>query len=168
MVISMTSEEKEKTITVRNVDKETYEQLVKLAKELGVKSGEMLSQAIKNFIATIEYGVTLPTTVSKELGKQISKLGEKMSINTISNIERLQVSAADLEQVKGKVLFRNIKELVIERDVTLELFKSKVAGIVFVNKLVIPTTLPKLVVLQKARFIKEIQVETLSEADKAE
>jgi len=165
MVMSMTEGEKEKTITVRNVDKETYDQLVRLAKELGVKSGEMLNQAIKNFIATIEYGVSLPVTMSKEIGKHISKLGEKMALNTISNIGKLKISARDLEQVRGKVLFRNIKELEISEDVGLELFNSKVAGMVFVNKLVIPHTLPKLLVLQKARFIKEISVKEPSNGE---
>jgi len=147
----------EKTVTVRNIDKETYDKLMAVARELGMKSGEVINQALRTFLATVEYGISMPIEATKEASKQFfAKLAELKDVSIISDLDKLDVSAEDLNAVKGKVLFRNIKELRFEDDVTIDLFKSKILGITLVDKSVLPKNLPKLVVLRRAKFVKEV------------
>ncbi len=147
----------ERTITIRNIDKETYDKLMAVARELGMKSGEIVNQALRAFLATVEYGITVPIEATREAGKRfLSKLAELKEAVIISDLDKLEVSAKDLSEVEGKVVFRNIKELRLGDDVTPELFRSKVMGIALVDRLVVPKGLPKLLVLQRAKFVREV------------
>ncbi|OYT55581.1 MAG: hypothetical protein B6U76_05635, partial [Desulfurococcales archaeon ex4484_217_2] len=73
------------------------------------------------------------------------------------DLEELTVTSKDLEEIEGRVKFRNIRKLVIDNSVTWELFDKKIASIVFVDKVVLPKHIPKLKALSKMKLVKKIE-----------
>lgn len=154
--------EKARITTIRNLDEELYGKAVSLAKSLGKPVGEVINEALRLLISTLEYGVTLPGYLAREAisrGKTaVESLVEARKSIIIGDLDEIEITRRDLEDVEGKVLFKNIKRLSISSDVDARLFEEKVAGIVLCDTLVIPSTLPKLRVLSKAKLVKKVEV----------
>ena len=150
----MSSEEREKkVVSIRGVDKKLYEEIATLARETGRTVGEVINEAMKLFLTTSGKLV--------ELGKAFAEGLKEGSENAIEvgNLDILVVDRRDLKCVDGPIVFKNIKKLVIGRDVPFELFESKVRRIVMCDEVVIPDSYPKLLVARKCYFVKKIVVE---------
>ncbi len=156
----MSQESEKKTVTVRGVDEEAYQKIAALARESGKTVGELLSEAMRLFIASIETGAEAVMTLVRNSSAALAQAAKAAQIVRVGNVDELVVSKDDLEGIEGRVLFQNIKKLEIADDVPLELFNEKVAGIVLVDELVIPRSLNKLKVLAKAKFVKKVTVKT--------
>ncbi len=156
------AKEKGRITTIRNLDEELYGKAVSIAKSLGKPVGEVFNEALRLLISTLEYGVTLPGYLAREAiskGKTaVESLVEARRAVVIGDLDELEVTRRDLEDLEGKVLFKNIKRLVISGDVDPKLFEEKVSGIVLCDTLVIPSSLPKLRVLAKAKMVKKVEM----------
>ncbi len=145
-------EEKEgkKTISIRGLDERLYEQIVLLARESGKTIGEILNEAMKILLATVNKASTI--------GKGFVE-GLKESTNTleVTGIEELVIERNDIESIDKPIVFKNIKRLEIADDVPYELFDKKVKSIILCNELIIPRNYPKLKVAQKCRLVKVIK-----------
>ncbi|MFP3144275.1 MAG: hypothetical protein RXQ93_04570 [Caldisphaera sp.] len=158
----------EKTYTIRGINEDLYESFSKAAKEMGTTVGDLMNQAMSQFLVTLEAG--------KDIGKKISEKATKTGQNIIkgpfdafrqlissiaefdlvSNINELNVTKQDLENAEKPVVFSNIKKLSFSSDVDINIFVSKVRSIKVVDELIIPPNLPLITVAKKCQLVKKI------------
>ncbi len=138
-----------KTITIRGVDQCIYERALKLARELGLTVGDLINEALKRFIASIE-------SAKRAIEAHLEMLTRSGDIVIISSIDTLIVSKRDLESVSKRVVFKDIRELVFTEDVTEDVFREKVYEIVSVDKVIVPKSLSTLLVASKCRYVHKI------------
>ncbi len=158
----------EKTYTIRGLNEELYENFSKAAKEMGTTVGDLMNQAMSQFLVTLEAG--------KDVGKKISEKVAKTSSNVIkgpldtfkqfismiaefdlvSNISELTVGKQDLENSEKPIVFSNIKKLSFSPDVDINTFNAKVRSIKVVDELIIPPNLPLILVAKKCQMVKKI------------
>lgn len=138
-----------KIITIRGVSVPVYEKALRLARDLGITIGELVNEALKRYISTLE-------TIMKTVESHIEELKRSGNVIVISNIGTLTVSRRDLENIDRQVVFKDIKELVFQDDITDELFRDKVYKIVRVDTIYIPKTLSSVLVASKCEFVNKI------------
>lgn len=148
-------------IAVRGVDEDLYRRVSALAKETGRTIGELVNESMKLLLSAantaLEKGKELTGTtvvLARTFGEGL-KEGFKDAL-VISDVEELNLSKKDLEEVPKPVVLKNVKKLIIEDDVPYELFKSKVLSITFCDEVVIPSNYPKLEVLSICRMVKKL------------
>jgi len=141
-------EERKKIISIRGIDTRLYEELGKIARELGKTVGEMINEAITLFI-TLKEGLGV-------MGEAITQELEKTKPTIIGDIEELKLTAKDLEETKGKIIIKNVKKLELTEDITPQQINEKIRKIIKVDELIIPKTIPKTQILTKAIYIKKI------------
>ncbi len=172
--------EKSKTVTIRGLDPEIYEKFVETAKTLGLTVGELMNIAMKNAIALITITREKSDEIGRKAGKTVSKIvstpmallrgfiEEVKDFDIISGIEFLEISRSDLEQSDKPIIFMNMKKLVFKENVNAELFKNKVKSIKFVDYIIIPKNIPKLLAAKKCSFVKKIMyIEELEKGNKS-
>ena len=140
---------KKKTVTIRNIDEELYAKASALAKSIGETVGEVVNEALRVFLSLAEGSYELVQRVREGMETTLKTV-------TIGDLDELVVSRKDLEDVEGKVRFRNIKKLIFDNTVDLETFSRKVHSIVFVDEVIIPKNIAKLKALSKMKFVKRI------------
>ncbi|AFZ71272.1 hypothetical protein Calag_1574 [Caldisphaera lagunensis DSM 15908] len=158
----------EKTYTIRGLNEDLYESFTKAAKEMGTTVGELMNQAMSQFLVTLEAG--------KDVGKKISEKASKASstlvkgpfdafkqllsyigeFDIVSNITELTVTKQDLENSEKPIVFSNIKKLVFSPDIDINTFNTKVRSIKVVDEVVVPSTLPLIPVAKKCQLVKKI------------
>ena len=166
--MSEEKKEKTKTVTIRGIDSEIYDKFVEMANSMGMSVGELMNTAMKQLLALLTIAREKSGEVGKSAGETLSKIistpkeflkefveGVK-DFDVISGIEVLEVSRSDLEHAMKPVVFINIKKLVFKDDVDTQLFDNKVKSIKFVDYIVIPRNLPRLLVAKKSMFVKKI------------
>ena len=154
---------KKKTITIRGIDEDLYERLTVLARETGKTIGELINEGMRVLLSitsplvkTTQKAIEGVTSVGKAVAEGVETgLGR---IREISNIDELTVNKEDLEAIDQLVVFKNIKKLKFEDNVTYELIEAKVKGIILCDEIIIPKTIPKLKLLSKCKLIKRIIV----------
>ncbi|RLG75426.1 MAG: hypothetical protein DRO23_04080 [Thermoprotei archaeon] len=145
----MSEEAKKKTITIRNIDEELYAKASALAKSIGETVGEVINEALRVFLSLAEGSYELVQKVREGMETTLKTI-------TVGDLDELIVSKKDLEDIEGRVRFRNIKKLIFDNTVDLETFNRKVQSIVFVNEVIIPKNIAKLKALAKIRFVKKV------------
>jgi len=149
----LSEEEREKTVTIRGVDKELYNRALALAKELGKSAGEMVNEALKLLLST---ATTAATAISKaaELVEGVKEAA--IPVHVVSGVEELTVRRADLESLEKPVVFKGIKRLVFEDDVDYEVFDSKVRHLIMCGEVQVPKSYPKLKVAEKCKLVGKL------------
>lgn len=143
--------EEKKIISIRGIDKKLYEELSRMAKELGKTVGELINEAMA-FIISLREGVEAAGIKFKE------GLESSLCIH-ISNLGELTVTRKDLEDAYKPVIFRDIKTLKFSENIDEELFEDKVKRIIKVNTLIIPNNLSKIKVLSKCLYVNSVKTE---------
>ena len=154
-------ERNKRTMTIRGIDKDLYDRAVALAKETGRTVGEVINEALRLILSL----ASTTASTAKELGVSTFELGkaavegmkEGLNIYEISDIEEIELTKDDLENIEGIVRLRNIKRLVFSNDITEELIDKKIHSIVMCDEIIIPRHIRKLKVLKKCKFIKKIR-----------
>lgn len=120
-------------VTIRGIDDNVYSLFSAEARKRGVSIGELVTQVMR------------------------ALLEESTNENyTIENLKELSVSRRDLESIDGLVSFIGIKNLVMEDDITWDVFKTSVEVIRRVETVSIPKTLTKFQVLTKCKHVTKI------------
>ena len=120
-------------VTIRGIDDNVYSLFSAEARKRGVSIGELVTQVMR------------------------ALLEESTNENyTIENLKELSVSRRDLESIDGLVSFIGIKNLVMEDDITWDVFKTSVDVIRRVEIVSIPKTLTKFQVLTKCKHVTKI------------
>ncbi len=138
---------KGESITIKGVQKNTYDRVKELARETGRTIGEITNESYKIFIATAHE--------TKKAGEELIK-GLKESVSqTIENIKTVEITGEELRVNNRKVTFRNIDHLVL-KELSENDFENYVASLINIKKLEVPKEIPKLKVLDRSRFIDNI------------
>ncbi|WP_238375066.1 ribbon-helix-helix protein, CopG family [Vulcanisaeta thermophila] len=140
------SESSEKrTVTIRGLSSDIYERVSRLARETGTTVGEIVNEALRRYISTLEH-----------VSSFIDNLIRQGNVVVISGVNSLTVTKMDLETLDKPVIFRDMDELVFADDVTNDLIKDKVARIVNVNTVYVPKTVSTLLIASKSELVRKI------------
>ncbi|MGC8572647.1 MAG: hypothetical protein ACP5L0_01365 [Caldisphaera sp.] len=158
----------EKTYTIRGLNEDLYESFSKAAKEMGTTVGDLMNQAMSQFLVTLEAG----KDIGKKIGEKASKTGTNIikgpfdafkqlissiaEFDLVNNINELNVTKQDLENAEKPIIFSNIKKLSFSSDVDATTFINKVRSIKVVDELIIPSNLPLIMVAKKCQLVKKI------------
>ncbi|KUO80115.1 MAG: hypothetical protein AT718_09615 [Vulcanisaeta sp. JCHS_4] len=134
-----------KTVTIRGLSTDIYDRISKLAKETGTTVGEIVNDALRRYIATLE-----------NISRAIDNMIRAGDVIVISGVSSLTVTRADLETLEKPVIFKDMDELVFADDVTNDLIKNKVARIVNVNTVYTPKSVSTLLIASKSELVKKI------------
>ena len=134
-----------KTVTIRGLSTDIYDRVSRLARETGTTVGEVVNEALRRYIATLE-----------NISKAIDNMIRAGDVVMISGVSSLTVTRADLESLDKPVVFRDMDELAFADDVNNDLIKSKVAKIVNVNTVYVPKSVSTLLIASKSEFVKKI------------
>ena len=140
-------ESEKKSVSIKGVRADIYNRMMGMAKDTGRTLGELTNDAYRSFIATVEGAKNVSKSFLEGAGSAMPR--------TIENIKTLEITREDLEEIKHKVSFRNINELIF-KDVDDETFEKYVVSIVGVKKLMIPAKMKKSKVLLRSSFVDEI------------
>ena len=142
---SNTESSERKTVTIRGLSVDIYERISRLAREMGVTVGEIVNEALRRYITTLE-----------NVSRAIDNLVRSGDVVVISGVSSLTVTKADLESLDKPVVFKDMDELVFADDVTNDLIKNKVAKIVNVNTVYVPKTVSTLLIASKSELVRKI------------
>ncbi|MGC8727249.1 MAG: hypothetical protein ACP5RG_04505 [Thermoplasmata archaeon] len=135
-------------ISVKGVQSSIYERVKELARETGKTIGEITNESYKIFISA--------ASETKAAGQEFLK-GVKESQGTIiENISTIEITGEDLRNSGKKVIVRNINNLIL-KDIKKEDFENYISAIVNVKHLEVPKSIPKLLLLERSKFIDEIK-----------
>ncbi len=145
--------ERKTTVTVRGVDRQLYEELVRLARETGRNIGDLINVAMRLLLANVKAGLEF---FGKKLEEVSQNIPEPAATVTIEGVEELEISKRDLLEAGRPVVFKGLKRLVFSNDVDPETFERSVHSIVAVDEVVVPSSLPKLLVASRCRLVKRV------------
>ncbi len=157
----MSGEEKSKRVfSIRGLDPEIYDRFAKVARELGVSVGELMNEAMRFMLSLVSVGTVAGVEGIKLLMKSlrgVKGIHESLgNVEVISGLDELEVSREDLESIDKPVIFMNIKKLVFKEGIDRELIESKVRGIKLVDEVVVPKSIPKLIVARKCSMVRKL------------
>ncbi len=134
-----------KTVTIRGLSTDIYDRVSRLAREMGTTIGEIVNDALRRYIATLE-------NVSRTIDNMI-RAGD---VIVISGVSSLTVTRTDLETLDKPVIFKDMDELIFADDVDNAIIKNKVARIVNVNTVYVPKSVSTLLIASKSELVKKI------------
>ena len=134
-----------KTVTIRGLSTDIYDRVSRLARETGTTIGEIVNEALRRYIATLE-----------NISKAIDNMIRAGDVVVISGVSSLTVTRADLETLDKPVIFKDMDELIFADDVNNDIIKNKVARIVNVNTVYVPKSVSTLLIASKSEFVKKI------------
>jgi len=156
------NENEKKIITVRGVDKDLYERISNIARNSGKTVGDVINDAMRTFLAfSGKVGEKLDEATQKAIGvgksfvEGYNEAGKNILI--VSDMEELHINKNEIASVGKLVSFRNIKRLVLE-DVDQDTINRYIDSIISVDELVVPSSVNKLLILPKCKFVKKITV----------
>ena len=146
-------------ITIRGVDRTLYGRLSKLARRMGVNVGTLINQSMELFLSMIpqDGGPRLPQGPLNLSAEFMRGFLEGLG-HVIEDVEELTMSRRDLLEADRELVFVRVGRLEFEDDVDRETFRSRVRAIYHCKEVVIPETLPKVLVLSVSRGIGRIVV----------
>ncbi|MBD3189779.1 MAG: hypothetical protein GF308_04005 [Candidatus Heimdallarchaeota archaeon] len=143
---SPTEEEALKDITIRNVSSSLYDEFLAKAKSEGKTTGEFFSMILANSLPFIE--------IREAVGPM-----RKKKILLIVFEDRVQISTEDLEALGDRgVVFYGINELDFAKDLEQELFLNAIIKIIKCEKVILPKTVPRLIVLSRTIDCKNLEL----------
>lgn len=137
-------DEVKKTISIRGVDKNLYNKLSAIAREVDKTIGDLVNEAIELFVKVTD-GVT--ETVSKIIHESY----------VIKNLDRLVITGKELNELDRPVMLLNIRELVLKDldDTSLD----AIAKIMRVDKLVVKGHVNKVKLYSKLDRVSHIEIQ---------
>jgi len=155
-------QQEKKDVLIRGVDREAYDELLGLAKRLNTNLGTLASDAFRLFVSLVEDQgtvVLIPLEVARKTGSRlVPKFVRKFKPILIRHVSYVKLSRRDLEECESPLILTNIDELVFGDDVTEELFDKKILKIIRCNRVVVPSSIRKFVVLSKTLYVGEVIV----------
>ena len=147
--------EKSKVTSIRGIDQTLYSRITAIAKEMGKTVGEIMNEAMRFYLVMCE--------MSSEVGKSLDRTarafmeGFREGVTVaIADLEEVHISKADLEKLKRKVRIHFVKRVVFDSDVDEEAFDKYVSYISDCGEVVVPASIPKLLVYSKCRRVTKV------------
>ncbi|MFX0113582.1 MAG: hypothetical protein ACFFB3_03460 [Candidatus Hodarchaeota archaeon] len=131
-----------KDVTIRNVEKDTYDDFVATCQLKKKKIGDAVNEIFSRLIPEMEYRhiLLLDLQVDPE------------DVLVVTSLDRLEAQARDLAEIQGrKILFHRIKELIFAQEVEKANFISAVIGIYNCDKVKLPPAVPRLIRISRVK-----------------
>jgi hypothetical protein len=138
-----------KSISIRGVNAEIYDQFANKIKTLDITIGDAISKLMKDVNASFDK--EFPEISAKSL--KLLTLG-KLSI---SHHRDLVIAKKDLLETERAINFTHCTNLRFEPDIDKATFLEHVKGIMHCKGVQIPKVLPKLLLLSRIRFCNEVE-----------
>ncbi len=142
-----------KDVTIRGLDSELYRRASEIAKKMGVSVGEVFNEALRTFIAIVDGVTSAFEPIAQGISGGISKVIPKEAV-PIAGLDELEINDEDLEELGKRVIFSDIGKLTL--NVSKENFERYVVLIKGCDEVIIPSKIPKLLVLSRARGVKRL------------
>lgn len=140
-----------KSVTIRGINTEIYEQFAKKMKISDMNIGDAMSKMMTDVMA--DFDEIFPDLSSESLRNQIP-----LKRISISHHDELSISRKDLEDANATISFNNIDELTFEKDVTKEDFLKFVRSINNCEEVRLPSVLPKLIALSLMNSCESVEM----------
>jgi len=134
-------------ISIKGVQKRLYERVKGLATDTGKTVGEITNDAFKVLLAAA--GET------KKVGEEFIQAVMDSKSTFVQDISSIDITGPDLAKNNKKVTFKNIQNLVF-KDITEADFEAYVESIINVKNLEIPRGISKFKVLERAKYVDNI------------
>ncbi len=135
-------------ISIKGIQSNIYKRVKEMARETGKTIGEITNESYKIFISA--------ANETRAAGQEFIKGIKETQITIIENISTVEITGEDIKSNGKNVIFRNINSLII-KDINKEDFDKYVASIVSVKHLEVPKSIPKMMVLERSKFIDELK-----------
>ncbi len=153
-------EDKKKVYTIRGIDPKTYEAFTRLARELNMNLGKLVSEAMRLTLtiteATGKKSLRKILELTSGITRGAASREEEDDVEIITGVKELEVTREDLESMEKPIVFLNMRKLEFADDVTWELIDKKVRQIKLVENLVVPKHIPKLKIAGKCLMVERI------------
>ncbi len=135
-------------ISIKGIQSNIYKRVKEMARETGKTIGEITNESYKIFISA--------ANETKAAGQEFIKGIKETQMTIIENISTVEITGEDIKSNGKNVIFRNINSLII-KDINKEDFDKYVGSIVSVKHLEVPKSIPKMMVLERSKFIDELK-----------
>lgn len=136
--------------------------MVNIARNSGKTVGEVMNQAMMTFLGIagkvgekIDEATQKTISVGKAFIEGYNEAGKNIFI--VSDLEELRITKNEIVSLGKPVSFRNIKRLILD-DIDQQTIDTYIDSIISVDEVVVPSTINKLLLLQKCKFVKKITV----------
>ncbi|BAB67558.1 hypothetical protein [Sulfurisphaera tokodaii] len=153
-------DENKKTVTIRGVNRDLYERMVNVARNSGKTVGEVMNQAMMTFLGLagkvgekIDEATQKAINVGKAFVEGYNEAGKNIFI--VSDLEELRITKNEIIGLGKPVSFRNIKRLILD-DIDQQTIDQYIDSIITVDEVVVPSSVNKLLLLQKCKFVKRV------------
>ncbi|MBB5254726.1 hypothetical protein [Sulfurisphaera ohwakuensis] len=153
-------DENKKTVTIRGVNRDLYERMVNIARNSGKTVGEVMNQAMMTFLGLagkvgekIDEATQKAINVGKAFVEGYNEAGKNIFI--VSDLEELRITKNEIIGLGKPVSFRNIKRLILD-DIDQQTIDQYIDSIITVDEVVVPSSVNKLLLLQKCKFVKRV------------
>ena len=123
-----------------------------MAHKLKLGPGEILNILLKEIVLNdnVEAG---QLEINAQVLKKYVNLSPKLEI---AHYNSLVIEYQDLKEIENQIKFYGIKTLKFDNKVSEQIFRDKIHSIVHCQKVFLPKSYSKLMILSKIRFCKEI------------
>ena len=150
------SEKTLKTITVRGIDSNIYDQFSKTIQSAEMNIGSAINKMMYDVMK--DFDEVFPDLSAENLRSEVKK--SKISI-TGSNF--LSINKDDLISADKRVSFSHIEHLRFEADITKEIFIEYVRSVNHCDFVEVPSILPKLIVLSRINHSNKVEIYKVEE-----
>ncbi|UYP44365.1 hypothetical protein NEF87_000650 [Candidatus Lokiarchaeum ossiferum] len=141
--------EKLKSISIRGVDAEIYNQFSNKIKMMDISMGDAVSKLMQEVVDT--YDDKFPDFSAKSL--RLSSLAQLK----ISHQNKLMIANEDLEETGRAFKISHCENVEFASDVSKETFLAHVLKITHCETVRFPKTLPRLLILSKVAFCENVE-----------
>ncbi len=145
------SEKMLKTITVRGVDSNIYDQFSKTIQSAEMNIGSAINQMMSDVMK--DFDEVFPELSAENLRSQVKK-----PIIDITGHRDLTINKDDLISAGKRVEFSHIENLKFEADITKEIFLEYVLSVSHCEMVEVPSVLPKLIVLSRINHSDQVEI----------
>ena len=144
----MGDNENKKSITIRGIDTEVYDDFSTKIKTVGLNIGDAVSKMMTDVLT--DFDENFPEISAKGLRRKVASI-------SITHHRSLSISAADLTEDDMGYSFSHIDNLTFEPDVTKEIFLKHVKSVSHCKTVKVSMILPKLRLLSLFSFVPDLQ-----------
>ncbi|WP_371804901.1 hypothetical protein [Candidatus Lokiarchaeum ossiferum] len=144
------NEENLKSISIRGVKADVYEQFVNKTKKLDMNIGKAITKLMQDVVSTFEE--EFPQISAESL-----RSANKVPLSIVGHMD-LSISKEDLEEPGEQISFIGIQNLSFSPNVDKDTYLKCINKIVGCRGIRIPNILPKLVLLSKIVDCKNIEI----------
>ena len=147
-------------VSIRGLNRELYSKMMALSRETGRTVAQLMNEAMDlylNIRRSFEGSFVRIRDVINQLEAEF-KEGMKSAVRLeVADLDFLEIDRKDLDYRRdAKIAFVRVKHLVFKDDIDPQTFRDRIEVIRFCEKVEIPSSIPKMLALEKCRYVGRI------------